>query len=319
MPWHAVPAPSSAIESAEALASESWRLAVGDLHGPLAGLPPPHAEGGVLLVGGDDVDRLGGRIPGSAGGIVVDRDRVRRARVLDPHGVLGFDRDSPGSPSTTGRARRLRDSSTGRHRRRWNRCCRGSGAPPVTAECGTLPEQTSLRAAAPAGGTTSTVSSNLVVAARAAGSSEAQQPQRAGRDPCSGQHRAPRLVGPRRVHAALDALLPGSARCSRRLPSEKYPASGKSNPSPRDRLRISRFGGRRLESVLRGHSSAGRASGLHPGGRGFESRWLHCHRERRQVAVILCVSCACLLAVSRRSQPQVHHRPSGCRARVAGT
>ena len=63
-------------------------LAVGDLDGALAGLPAPDTECRVLLVGGDDVDRLGARIARPSGWVMEDRHGVRRARVLDPNGML---------------------------------------------------------------------------------------------------------------------------------------------------------------------------------------------------------------------------------------
>ena len=74
MPWHAVPAPSSAIESADAFGVGARRLLVRDLDRALAFLRPLHPERGVERVGGDDVERLGGRVSCAAGRVVEDRN-----------------------------------------------------------------------------------------------------------------------------------------------------------------------------------------------------------------------------------------------------
>ena len=83
---------------------------------------------------------------------------------------------------------------------------------------------------------------------------------------CPGAH-APRRAGRR-------------TRLGHRAPPLRLvdPSSHNGRASRRD-LRPVAVAGRcrrsALEFAFRGHSSVGRASGLHPGGRGFESRWLH--------------------------------------------
>ena len=65
-------------------------------------------------------------------------------------------------------------------------------------------------------------------------------------------------------------------------PERRITYPGAALPTPLISPRDARGAGIRLCGGLnsanrhsRGHSSVGRASGLHPGGRGFESRWLH--------------------------------------------
>ena len=93
----------------------------------------------------------------------------------------------------------------------------------------------------------------------------------------------------RRVSLARDASMQRSSRCARigsvltAAPEGELPRCGDVR-TPEVCARCP-LGAARLESVERGHSSAGRASGLHPGGRGFESRWLHV-----EVAVVLSVA-----------------------------
>ena len=72
-----------------------------------------------------------------------------------------------------------------------------------------------------------------------------------------------------------------------------------------------------LESSLRGHSSAGRASGLHPEGRGFESRWLHLV-DPAKVPVVLCISDPRHLPVACGAKPEVQHSTSQLPSSAAG-
>jgi hypothetical protein len=63
----------------------------------------------------------------------------------------------------------------------------------------------------------------------------------------------------------------------------------------------------RLQFDLRGHSSAGRAFGLHPKGRGFESRWLHSSWIACKIGihVVAGIADAYALAVTRWDEAKV--------------
>ena len=70
-----------------------------------------------------------------------------------------------------------------------------------------------------------------------------------------------------------------------------------------------------LQSGSWGHSSVGRASGLHPGGRGFEPRWLHLFAATLErwirVEIVLGKSDPETLTVSGFGESQVDHPSPG--------
>ena len=208
MPWHAVPGSLERDRQRRRVRIRAARLAVGDLDGALAGLPAPHAEGGVLLVGRDDVDRLGARIARAAGWVVEDRDGVRRARVLDPHGVLrvggvGLVHDQQpaeriGSPVGV-------EHGTGAGGRR---CCRGSGRRPSrTMRHAARAEQLQRRRAG------RRHDLDRVVEARRRRARGRGQPGRAV--PASRPPAPARASIERRVSSARDASLQRSSSCAR--------------------------------------------------------------------------------------------------------
>ena len=88
MPWHAVPAPSSAIDSADAFASGPGGLPWVILTVPLPVSRPrtPSAVSCSLVETMSTASAV--RIACPCGWVVEDRHGVRRARVLDPNGVL---------------------------------------------------------------------------------------------------------------------------------------------------------------------------------------------------------------------------------------
>ena len=271
MPWHAVPAPSSAIDSADAFASEPGGLPWVILTVPLPVSRPrtPSAVSCSLVETMSTASALG--IAGPSGWVVEDRHGVRRARVLDPHGVLRVGgvglvhhqqpAERVGSTVGVEHAPAPLDALLSRFR-----------PPPVTAECGTLPEQTQ-----PQGGRAGRrYDLDRVVEARDRARGRGRRGRAAPSVPAATPARA---SIERRVSSARDASLQRSSSCARigsvltAAPGGGRTPQWEIEPCERTRRAVEC----RLESALRGHSSAGRASGLHPGGRGFESRWLHCH------------------------------------------
>ena len=164
----------------------------------------------------------------SSGWVVEDRHGVRRARVLDPHGVLWV--GGVGLVHHQQPAERVGATVRVEHG------ARAAGPAVVEVQCtagdGAVGDAT--RADQPEGGGAGRRHDldRVVESGRcgAGGAGKPEQGQGACRDAGPGQHRTPRPVGPRRVPATLVELCADRIRAHGGSLREKYPHGGKSNP-----------------------------------------------------------------------------------------